>query len=80
MLQWLKDLEPLRSEVTFLSHEKTIWVPLLSYEGQPAANATSERTIEAQKEGAHVMMAGTSDTSPVMLMLGLIVTRWDGLL
>lgn len=79
MLQWLKDLEPLRSEVTFLSHEKTIWVPLLSYKGQPAANVTSERTIEAQKEGAHVM-AGTSDTSPVMLMLGLIVTRWDGLL
>lgn len=51
MLQWLKDQESSRSEVTFLSHEKTIWVHLQSYKEQPAALVMSRRTICAQKEG-----------------------------
>lgn len=55
MLQWFKDQESSRSEVTFLSHEKTIWVHLQSYEGQPAAFVMSQRTICAQKEEPCVM-------------------------
>lgn len=66
MLQWLKDQESSRSEVTLLSHEKMIWVHLQSYKEQPAAHVMSQRTFCAQNEGARVM-ARASDITRVLL-------------